>query len=56
MCECVCLCACVSVCVLTEHHLQTHEAPHKVVKVDGEVLFSVAQDDQLEQVIGQLEA
>lgn len=40
---------------LTEHGLQSHQTGNKVVKVDSHVLLRVAQDDQLEQVVGQLE-
>ena len=41
---------------LTEHGLQPDQAGDEVVKVDGEVFLRVAQDDQLEQVIGQLDS
>jgi hypothetical protein len=41
---------------LTEHGLQPNQARDEVVKVDGEVFLRVAQDDQLEQVIGQLDS
>lgn len=37
------------------HGLQSDQAGDKVVKVNGHVGFCVAQDDQLEQVVGQLE-
>lgn len=40
---------------LTVHGLQSDQAGDKVVKVDGHVGLRVAQDDQLEQVVGQLE-
>lgn len=40
---------------LTVHGLQSHQAGDKVVKVDGHVGLRVAQDDQLEQLVGQLE-
>lgn len=41
---------------LTEHRLQSDQTGDKVVKVDSHVLLRVAQDDQLEQVVGQLKA
>lgn len=40
---------------LTVHGLQPDQAGDKVVKVDSHVGLRVAQDDQLEQVVGQLE-
>lgn len=41
--------------LLTVHGLQSDQTGDKVVKVHGHVGLSVAQDDQLEQVVGQLE-
>lgn len=40
---------------LTEHGLQSHQTGDKVVKVERHVILGVAQDDQLEQLVGQLE-
>lgn len=40
---------------LTEHRLQSDQTGDKVVKVDSHVFLCVSQDDQLEQVVGQLE-
>lgn len=40
---------------LTEHGLQSDQTGNKVVKVDRHVGLCVAQNDQLEQVVGQLE-
>ena len=40
---------------LTEHGLQSDQTGDKVVKVDGHVGLRVAQDDQLEQLVGQFE-
>lgn len=41
---------------LTEHVLQTDQAGHKVVKVDGEVLLAIASHDGLMQRVVQAEA
>lgn len=41
--------------LLTVHGLQSDQTGDKVVKVHGHVGLCVAQDDQLEQVVGQLE-
>lgn len=40
---------------LTEHVLQTEQATHKVVKVDGEVLLTVASHNRLMQWVVQAE-
>lgn len=40
---------------LTEHGLQADQTCDKIVKVDIHVFLGVAQDDQLEQVVIQLE-
>jgi len=37
---------------LTEHSLQADQTGHKVVKVHVEVFLCIAQDYQLEQVVG----
>ena len=42
--------------LLTEHGLQANQTGDEVVKVDRHVGLRVPQDDQLEQVVGQLEA
>lgn len=41
---------------LTEHGLQAHETGDEVVEVDGQVLLCVAQNNQLEYMVVQLEA
>lgn len=41
--------------ILTVHGLQSDQTRDKVVKVNSHVLLRVAQDDQLEQVVVQLE-
>lgn len=41
---------------LTEHGLQSDQTGDKVVKVDSHVCLCVAQDDQLEQMVCQLES
>ncbi len=40
---------------LTVHGLQSDQTGDKVVKVNGHISLCVAQDDQLEQVVVQLE-
>lgn len=40
---------------LTEHGFQSDQTGDKVVEVDRQVVLGVAQDDELEQVVGQLE-
>lgn len=42
--------------ILTEHHIQTHKAGHKVIKVDGHVWLSVASHEDLINAIVQSEA
>jgi len=41
---------------LTEHRLQSDQTGDKVVKVDSHVFLRVAQNNELKQVVGQLEA
>lgn len=47
--------AAAAAAALTEHGLQPDQAGDEVVEVHGHVGLRVAQDDQLEQLVGQLE-